>query len=209
MFMSKKIFTIHQKFLAPRTKIQRGLTLIELMIGMTIGLVISAGALTMFSSTFSANAAAINIARVNDEVNDILQIVTRELRRAGFNNGQEPQNFNVITVGNVGAGVNNCILYSWDENSDNVVDNTERRGFRLNGSVVEWRKSDDAAPSCNNSTGWFAMNSANIATITSLTFTTTATPCSIVLQIQARSTKDASIVFDLTDEIVSRNIESC
>lgn len=186
---------------------QRGVTLVELMIGMTIGLIISAGALSAFSASFSANKTAIQIAHVNDEMNNILQIISRELRRAGYNDGQAPANFNTVTVASAGGVAASCITYSFDTPPlNNTPDNFERRGFRRNGQVVEWRKSNDAsAPDCNNATGWAAMNGTSIVEVTGLEFTQ-VNACAVTVKLQGKSVKDSAVQFELTETIVMQNI---
>jgi prepilin-type N-terminal cleavage/methylation domain-containing protein len=62
---------------------QRGLSLVELMVGITIGLVVVAGASVLLSGQLFENRRLIAEAQVNQDLRATADIITRELRRAG------------------------------------------------------------------------------------------------------------------------------
>lgn len=140
------------------------------MVSLTLGLVLLAGVTTVFSTSVRGNADAVRISHVTQDLRAIMDVTTRELRRAGYwgnaaAGGNNP--FSAIAVN----GGGNCILYSWDENNNGNVDNNERRGFRLNGGTVEWRKSNaGGAPNCNAPNGWTAISDPAAVNVTGLNF---------------------------------------
>jgi prepilin-type N-terminal cleavage/methylation domain-containing protein len=62
---------------------QRGLTLIELMISITIGLFILTGLVYMLSSSMNTNTKTLRSTRLNQELRAAMQLITHDLKRAG------------------------------------------------------------------------------------------------------------------------------
>jgi prepilin-type N-terminal cleavage/methylation domain-containing protein len=62
---------------------QRGFSLVELMIALTLGLVVMGGALSIVVSTLTTNTEALKITRLNQELRAVMMMLTRDLRRAG------------------------------------------------------------------------------------------------------------------------------
>lgn len=62
---------------------QRGLTLIELMISITIGLFVLAGLTYMISSSMNTNTQTLRSTRLNQELRAAMQLITHDLKRAG------------------------------------------------------------------------------------------------------------------------------
>ncbi len=72
---------------APR---QRGLSMVELMIGITVGLIVVAAATVLVSGQLVENRQLITEAQVQQDLRATADIIVRELRRAGMNNRVEP-----------------------------------------------------------------------------------------------------------------------
>jgi type IV pilus assembly protein PilW len=67
---------------APRT--QRGLSIVELMVGVTIGLIIVAAATVMMSSQLVENRRLLMEAQIQQDLRAAADIITRDLRRSGY-----------------------------------------------------------------------------------------------------------------------------
>ena len=63
-------------------KRQYGLGLVELMIGLAIGLIVVGAAMTMLTTTLSSSNATIKMARLDQELRQAMTMVSRDLRRA-------------------------------------------------------------------------------------------------------------------------------
>lgn len=63
-------------------KRQYGLGLVELMIGLTIGLIVVAAAMSMLTVTLSSSNATIKMARLDQDLRQAMTMVSRDLRRA-------------------------------------------------------------------------------------------------------------------------------
>lgn len=66
------------------SRLQRGMSLVELMVGMTVGLFVVAGATTLASTQVVENRRLLLETQVHQEVRAAADIITRELRRAGY-----------------------------------------------------------------------------------------------------------------------------
>ncbi|MEN8168657.1 MAG: prepilin-type N-terminal cleavage/methylation domain-containing protein [Pseudomonadota bacterium] len=63
---------------------QRGLTLIELMIGMAIGLIVVGMVLSVYLTTLRTSGDTIKSSRLNQEIAAIMNIMVNDIRRAGY-----------------------------------------------------------------------------------------------------------------------------
>lgn len=126
---------------------QRGVGLIELMISLVIGMIVIAGALTMTSSTFSANASQMKMSRLNNELRMAMTNITRDMRRSGYHNWTIAQLTAGVYSGNppfaptvVVTSGSESVTVSYDENADSLfVAADETFGFRLQNNTIETR----------------------------------------------------------------------
>lgn len=62
---------------------QRGMSLVELMVALTIGMFILGGLIFVTGSTINSNAKQLKTTRLNQELRSIMHLTTRDLKRAG------------------------------------------------------------------------------------------------------------------------------
>lgn len=63
---------------------QRGVTLIELMIGMVVGLIVVGGVLTIYIAVLESSGELIKQSRLNSEMSALMNIMANDIRRAGY-----------------------------------------------------------------------------------------------------------------------------
>ncbi len=68
----------------PSKREQRGLSLVEMMVGVAVGLFVVAGAATVASTQMVENRRLLLETQVQQDLRAALDIITRELRRAGY-----------------------------------------------------------------------------------------------------------------------------
>ncbi|WP_027159915.1 PilW family protein [Methylobacter luteus] len=141
-------------------KQQTGLSLIELMIGLLVGLVIIAGGLSVFVTSVRGQADNIKLSRLNQDMRAMMDIMVRDIRRAGFVTSDPAANL-ISLQDNPFFGAttelaiydSTCIVYAYNRDNDSpptVADN-ERLGFRLNdGGELEMRSSGTTNENCGN-----------------------------------------------------------
>jgi type II secretory pathway component PulJ len=133
---------------------QQGLTLLELMIGLLIGIFISSSMLTMWLKLQASALGALQQSRLHQDLRAIKHVMASDIRRAGYW-GWSPDSALKITQNPFMTAVNDilidqandaeasasCLTYSYDRNHDGLVGNSniEQYGFRLHQQAIEMR----------------------------------------------------------------------
>lgn len=126
-----------------------GFSLVELMVAMVAGLIVTAAVLAFTFSSMKSNGEYVVSTRLTQELRNTLELVTRDLRRAGYDenalsnlatgNASPFGRVEVLRAGNT----NSCVLYAYDRESSGSFqpgvldfDNGEVRGVRLVSQTV-------------------------------------------------------------------------
>jgi type IV pilus assembly protein PilW len=184
---------------------QRGLTVVELMVGLLVGMLVVAGVLSVYLSTLESSGSTLKSSRLNQEMSALLNIMANDIRRAGywgnadFTNPQDnpfnridstAANTTALRVHNNSSGayvdvtyhatlanrVGSCVVYTYDADADGTLDNNEKYGFRWDGTGNAIRMRTSGTGGTNQC----ASNNDNWDTITD-TSTTTITGLSFDL----------------------------
>lgn len=165
-------------------KRQVGMTLIELLVAMAVGIIVVGGAIKVHINTIEVQSDNLKRARLNMDMRTMMDIMIKDIRRAGFSTDQPAGNqsclldnvfdtVSVLTTGGNTAG-KTCILYSYNRNNNacGVVDNSEHFGFAHYGSSLMMRDKGNTSLSCivDSDNSWQTLNDQDIA-ITELSFT--------------------------------------
>jgi type IV pilus assembly protein PilW len=173
---------------------QAGVTLIELMIGMLIGLFVTGGVISVYIAVAESSAQTLKQSRLNQEMSAIMNVMTNDIRRAGYwdaaGKGKPQDNpymgFDATDhdaktyalqvrdasnnfAGEQGSG--SCIIYTYDSDPDTAntsVNDNDRFGFRLDGAELKM-KTGGTTNDCTSPT-WETVNDVNSITVTGLTF---------------------------------------
>ena len=68
---------------------QSGFSLVELMVAMVVGLFVAAIVATMYVSIIRANSTTVQLARLNQDLQASLDVMARDIQRAGYVSGAE------------------------------------------------------------------------------------------------------------------------
>lgn len=161
----------------PARRGQRGLSIVELMIGVAIGLIVLSGALSLFSTNLNASRRLQAETRLNQDLRAAADMVARDLRRAGYwgnaIQGTLAQGVGSVTVANpysAVAAASANVGYAFSRGIENdTLDTIETFGFRLQSGVVEMQTSAGAWQGVTDPTA------VNVLDFT-ITPTTTALP---------------------------------
>jgi prepilin peptidase dependent protein B len=118
-----------------RVRSQRGLSIVELMIGVAIGMFIVGGAIKLFVDMFGNNRRLLLETRVNQDLRAAADIISRDVRRAGYweaassaLNGAAPLANPFANYGSIGV---NSIDYAYDRGVG-----ASAAGFSLSGNQI-------------------------------------------------------------------------
>lgn len=156
-----------------------GFTLVELLVGMVVGLLVVLAITFVYLAILRSSADTLAQARLNQDVRAAMMVIAADLRRAGFwNQGAEENPNNTVNpfvdwyppprfvdIENDGS----CARYAYDRNGDGEVTDDEHFGFRLGDGVLEvWAGNGEA--DCSGSTGWFPLVGDSVITVSRLEF---------------------------------------
>jgi type IV pilus assembly protein PilW len=166
---------------------QSGLGLVELLIASAIGLFLLAGLTDFLGRSLTASGRNFQDARLTQDLNVAMDLITRDLRRAGYSGtAQGVTSMNMaannlfmqaVGTGTSYGGINlsqsGCILYSYDLSTAapgiGALDPAENLGFRLRAGAVEVG-SNVTTCDLNVITGWQQVTDPKLSTITALSF---------------------------------------
>lgn len=167
-----------------------GFTLIEIMISLLLGLMVIGGALSLYISTIQGSTTITNSARLNYDLDSIMQFMLNDIRRAGYWGGASSDSNAINSATNIGnpftLGTANiqipedsCILYTYDSDDDSVLDingaagtlgdTNEFFGFKLEDDEIKIRSSKIADNDCSGD-GWESITDSNMIEVTHLQF---------------------------------------
>ncbi len=135
------------------SRLSRGLSLIELMIGLAVGSLIVAGALTVFAKISFSGLENVRMVRLNEQLRGTLDLMRRDIQRAGYVEAWQGGDTTVDDLDTTAMGLfgiievnaaGDCITYSYDYVKDAAQATNEIFGFRLVGTEIR-RKTTSAA----------------------------------------------------------------
>lgn len=213
----------------PASRRQRGLSIVEVLVGIAVGLILITGVLSLFATNLTNSRRLLTEARVNQDLRVAADLIARDLRRAAYWQ-------NAITGTTVTGGLSTPIrnpyqavavdvaasqidyTFSRDTTENNAIDTAEQFGFRLNSGALQMKVANV----------WQTVTDPNVMTILSLAIDNTIPPvnidarascavtctgggCPVVtlrhyrLTLVGRSATDANVVRQLVSHVKVRN----
>ncbi|MFW1677252.1 PilW family protein [Pontibacter sp. JAM-7] len=209
-------------------KKQLGLTLIELMIGLVLSFIVMGLVIAMFTSSLGIHGQAIKTARLNQDMRVMMDMMIRDIRRAGYWAGTNPASnphasaisgSTALNVFNVVSGAGDCILLSYDYDGDASSTAEELIGYKLEANDIKsflLTSSALTTPNCSTTIpgGWSRLNDEKTSTMLGVSFAIAPNTAAsfaastlkvITITLQARSLLDTNITSTLTDTVRVRN----
>ena len=159
---------------------QKGFSLIELMIALVLGLIVVAGTISLYVTSIKSSSVVKNSSQLSQELGGVMTVMTNDIRRAGYwgeaisGSDSRLNIFNGLNILNAG----DCILYSYDTDSDGAVDANEYYGFKLNAGTVQIRTAGSTITNCSDNTDtWVNMLDSGLINVTTLIFSSANSKC--------------------------------
>lgn len=184
-----------------RPRHQRGASLIEMMVGITLGLFLLGGAITMFVTNLSSSRIMLLEARINQDLRAAADLISRDLRRSGYwgnaisgtvvgstatSATSNPYTSISCTSCSGTSTAQITYTYTQDSTEDNSVGNNEQFGFRLSSGALQMQTSSGT---------WQTMTDANIVTITNFNITESSTGISVASACTSTPTSNTPTVY--------------
>lgn len=180
----------------------RGFGLMELMVAIVLGLIVTAGITSMVVAILRANNENMEMTRLTQELRAVGELVTRDLRRSAFtpqaiknigrlncdpsestcpsggivNPFAEVRFFNngteVDFVASPEDGPADCVLFTYDSNANGSLEDEDRRGFRHDADAGAIDMLDGEDSACTSDSDWEALTDPETIEITALEFST-------------------------------------
>ena len=174
---------------------QRGVTMIEMMVGIVVGLIVLWGMSTVYVNSARGSRTTTSANALNQDMRAVMDIMVNDIRRAGFRNSTTGAGDNPFTAATTNLVVApNCVLYSYA-----AIDNPLRPplpappapeptnagfdffGFRLNGNVIQTLDPaaivGSTAGGCATDAQWQNLTDERSISVTALTFDTVGSQC--------------------------------
>lgn len=155
---------------------QSGVSLVELMISIALGLLLMLAATAMTASSMIMNADTLKSVKLNQDLDSVIQVMVNDIRRAGYSGGTSiftnySDDLNIVN--------SSCILYAYDADDDGVLDDGEKFGFKLVGSEINMRTTCTGAncPSSCAAGTWVPLTEDKYVSITTLSFDSEHSKC--------------------------------
>jgi prepilin peptidase dependent protein B len=139
-------------------------TIVELLVGLGVGVLVVGGAITMYVTSLRASSDTLRSSKLNQEIAALMSVIINDVRRAGYWEGAIAANYDENPFSQTGetalvviddmatdniqaaTGQGTCLVYTYDAtylpgNTAGTIDTTDLFGFRLNGTVVQMRQS--------------------------------------------------------------------
>ncbi len=203
---------------------QRGESLVGMMIGLTLGLLVTAGAGTLYFSSTRSLTFALNASRLDQDMQTVMETMVRDIRRAQYDPAAYQYAIKATSDpfatglgafgsfdsnGNVNASAATQLQYAFDANANGALNSNECSGFRLVTSSNLGRI--DKMTACPASVGgtptWTALTDTSALNVTQLAFSvatacvaTTGTPAGFV------TVRDVLIYLQATNGSLQRRL---
>ena len=200
-------------------KRQQGLSLVELMITITLGLLLMAALTAVFSNTLGVNSRSLQLSQMQEEATTVMDLIVGDLRRAGYRgdaamlvydptNASDEFNDSVAISSFAGEQSDSCIVFRYDENGNGSFEAADESfGYRLRDGVIERRQ---AEATCTEG-GWQDVTQQDMLTINDLQFALTEQMFNLVNEqrvtviLEVAMPDDSEITRTLSTEVVIRN----
>lgn len=155
--------------------LQQGLSVIELLIGVAVGLFILSGALMLFGDYINNNRRLVLETQVNQNMRAAADLIARDLRRAGYwgnatagvvttNAAPVAASSPYAAVSPAASAASSIITYAYslDSTENDTLDNTEKFGFKLNAGALQYQQGN---------ANWQDITDRNSLTVSNFTIT--------------------------------------
>ncbi len=157
----------------PSRRASRGVSIVEILVGIAIGLVLVGGVLSLFVTNVVNSRRLLVEARVNQDMRAAADLIARDLRRAAywqnsidgtkvFGGATSPTRNPYQAIAPDASASSITYTFSRDTTENNTIDANEQFGFRLSGGTVQMRTAENT---------WQTVTDPGVMTVNELALT--------------------------------------
>jgi prepilin peptidase dependent protein B len=176
---------------------QRGMTLVELMVGIAVGLFVVAGATKLLVDNLTNNRRMLVETRVNQDLRSAADLIVRDLRRAGYWQGASAVVTGATVLNPYSAIANTTtdlttgeLTFTYDRDGNSIVDNGDRSGFRVNTGMLQILNGANGWQPVTDSGSMEIVAPATLTVTTKTVVLSSSCPCLTTLACTPGSFKD-------------------
>ncbi|WP_454780531.1 prepilin-type N-terminal cleavage/methylation domain-containing protein [Legionella sp. WA2022007384] len=194
-------------------KQHKGYTLLEILIGISIGLFLLGGSIAIYISLMRSFYNVIAVNRLDQQLRSAMNMMVIEIRRAGYSaNAANDIGTGTITnpfiasANDITVPISSCILFTYDTDSNGAMPSLnstgydKRFGFRLSNNVLQARASTDSFFDCTNGS-WINLTDPSQIQVTNLAFTLTPTVLTLSNGVSTLTIRNVTV--SLTGNLIS------
>lgn len=157
------------------TSVQKGFTLVEILVGLIIGLIATAAAISITVSILRSNSNNMKATRLNQELRAVMDVMARDLTRAGYSGtatGKSSDNPFMNSPNSI-FFTTSQITFTYDVDDNGVVSPTtnEYFGYRRNLNTTITPNAYEIQTRTTQAGGWQAFTDPRVINIATLRFT--------------------------------------
>jgi type II secretory pathway component PulJ len=186
-------------------KNQKGLSILEILIGIFISFIIIVAIISLLSNTISGSQRVLDRGKLDRDLFAAMDVMTYDIQRAGFwinatnSNSTNPfmSGTNLMTT-NASA---NCITFAYDTSTDGTNSTTDQFGYGLSGNAIQFRQGGTTCASTGAGSGWSSLTDTNVITISN--FQVTTTNVGVNVGTSTNTTRYRTVTISLTGNLKS------
>lgn len=191
---------------------QKGLSLVELMVALVVGLVVTLAALSAYLTTTRGSITALNSSRLNIETRALMDLITSEIRRTGYTGTVANVSNNPFNTGTaeVKSPSLECILFAYDRDNNGALSGTDFVGIRRNAgnnsiSIRTSGTDNTAGDACTTQGTWEEVSDPSNIRVTNLSFSISYQCSNTALSATASTTNNCDATGGLFSTAASGN----
>ena len=163
-------------------KKQHGVSLIEILIGLSISMIIAVAVLGIFTNTIDGSQRILYSGKLERDLNAIMDSIVADVQRTGYWANATSSSTNPFYASGTDITTNvaaNCVTFAYDRNNDGSVSDSDQFGYRLGTSAIQFRPTGSTF-ACSAAAGnWVDFTDPNTIIITAFTTTLNNIPVDI------------------------------
>lgn len=156
-----------------RVKFQKGMSLIEVLVAMSMSLIIAVAVIGVFTTMLQSSQNIIEKGKLDRDLNTLMDIIVSDIQRAGYWANASSHYSNPSTT----SSTTDCILFSYDRDTDGSIADSEKLGYRWNSSTQKIQvRGSGSTFSCAGPTNWTDLTDPNVIQITAFSISVNTVP---------------------------------